>query len=151
MKDDLLKLAEYLEGLAKEVSQISSEASKFYSFELMKALIRFSPVDTSQLISNWVITINNKSETVLPAHYKGKKGSTGELSGYKSLLDAMAILKNVKPGDRVYISNLAPQVVYTNYGTTKQEPQYFIERAMQLAESKANLQKDLNIRLDAVI
>lgn len=148
MKDDFLKLAEYLDDLSKEVSQISSEASKRYVFELMKALIKFSPVDTSQLISNWVVNINAKPDGILQAHHKGVRGSTSELSGSKSLFDAINEIKKIKSGNRIYVSNVAPQVVYTNYGTTNQEPQYFIERAMQLAE-KAVSTKDFDIKLDA--
>lgn len=147
MKDDLLKLAEYLDDLSKETSQISSEVSKFYTIELIKALIKFSPVDTSQLISNWVVNINTKQLSLLPAHYKGKTGSTSELSGTKALLDAINIVAKIKAGDKIYISNVAPQVVYTNYGTTKQEPQYFIERAMQLAEKMVN-SRALDIKLE---
>lgn len=148
MKDDLLRLAEYADELAKEVLLISSEASKLYSIELIKALINFSPIDTSELVSNWVVNINIKPEVILRAHYKGKKGSTAGLSKLKAITDALNIIKNIKPGDKVYLSNLAPQVVYTNYGTTQQEPQYFIERAMQLAQKTAN-SKELNIKLDA--
>lgn len=150
MRDDLLQLAEYLEDLAKEVPLISSETSKAYCISLIDALLKFSPVDTSQLISNWVVNINSKQSVVLQAHIKGKKGSTYNLSSAKAKADALNAIKNIKPGDRVYISNLAPQVVYTNYGTTNQSPQYFIERAMQLAQKTINSQ-DLVIILDAII
>lgn len=147
MKGDLKKLAEFLEDLTKEVSLVSSEASKIYCIELIKALAKFSPVDTSQLISNWVVVINAKQQGTLPAHHKGEKGSTANLSRLKTITDALNVIKNIKQGDRVYISNTSPQVIYTNYGTTKQEPQYYIERAMQLAEKSVNL-NNLNVRLD---
>lgn len=150
MANDFLDLANYLEELANSVNEASSEIAKIYAKELITGLIKFSPVDTSELISNWVISINSKPQLKLSPHYKGKSGSTQELSRLKALLDALTILSAKKPGDTIYISNLAPQVVYTNYGTTKIAPMYFIERAMQLAESRVN-SSEISTKLEKLL
>lgn len=152
MNNDLLDLANSLEKLADELDAKGIALSVKFSKELLKNLISLSPVDTSQLISNWVVTLNIKSpdSQLIPPYFLGKKGSTKSVSGDEAIAKGNSVLDEAKPGDIIYITNVAPQVIYTNYGTSKIEPRYFVENAISAAKSAITV-NNLDITLKATL
>jgi hypothetical protein len=144
---NLSQLADALDRLSQDIKIETKDYSIKYAMSLYKNLLDLSPVDTSELISNWVISLNvPTSDAIIQPYYIGKKGSTKDISLDAALNAALDVLLQKKQGDIIYISNTTPQVVYTNYGTAKITPRYFIETSMQLAIADST---NLNIELKA--
>jgi len=89
-------------------------------------LIQDTPVDTSRAKSNWWPDIDNVNIEI-------KEPDDGVASEAKM----KEVMKSYKLGDTIYISNNLPYIRPLNDGTSVQQPEGFVERAVQVANRKA--------------
>jgi len=105
--------------------------------EIVRYLVRATPVDTSQAISNWQVTLGVASSHIVPAIVKGRQGSTFEVSADQALEFAIAVAKTAKPGQSVWISNKLPYIRRLNDGYSSQAPAGFVEAAQLIGRKIA--------------
>ncbi len=99
-----------------------------------------TPVDTSEALSNWQVFLNNPAPDNIPPYFMGKKGSTRGASIKAAIGAGKAELAYKKPGQPVFLSNLAPHIGKLDQGSSSQFAGGFTPRivlAIRLAIEKA--------------
>lgn len=130
MASDLLSLADRLEKKAAAIEKAASQTAVDTALAIVGDLAYKTPVDTSQALSNWIVTLESPAEQRISPHYPGLQGSTRNASAAETLNLAKAVLKNKKPGQAIYIRNNLPYIRRLNDGYSGQAPAGFVERAV---------------------
>ncbi len=97
---------------------------------ILRELVYVTPADTSFALSNWQVGIGSPVNAELMPYYFGSKGSTRGASAQAAYAAGVAKLQSKKPGETIYISNLADYIRRLNEGSSRQAPAGFIERAI---------------------
>lgn len=130
MSKSLLDLADRMNKLAgnleKEVSRVSISAA----LEMLDNLVMVTPVDTSNAISNWQISIGSPPSGEVVPYFPGHLGSTRRASAKAAYNVGSEHLNSKQPGQSIYLSNLAPYIVNLNNGSSRQHPGGFVENAL---------------------
>lgn len=142
----LRDLADDLEEMADNLPlQIATNLSVETVEVMLVYLLQATPVDTSQALSNWQVTLNVPAEEILPAYYPGEQGSTAVISREAALKVAKEVLAKKQPGDTVYITNCLPYIDGLDKGDSDQNPGGFVAGATMLgrlfAENPSNFPK----------
>lgn len=141
MGKTLLDLANLLDKRVEEFDKKATELLVKIAELILIDLLDFTPVDTSKAVSNWQISLNTPSSDEIEAHAPGKGGST-EVQSARTAYDlGKAKLSKAKPGDIIYISNLAKYIVYLNRGTSSQAPAGFVQRAVLIGRNYLRIKK----------
>lgn len=130
MANDLFKLADKLERKAKAIEEAASQTAVDVALAIVGDLAYKTPVDTSQALSNWQVSLDAPLTTFISPHYPGEFGSSQNASAQETINRAKAVLKDKKPGQKIYITNNAPYIVRLNNGHSGQQPAGFVERAV---------------------
>lgn len=129
--NDLANRMRELPGiLASESSRCAVEATTVVHHQLTHV----TPVDTSQALSNWDISIGTLNGEFHEPYFPGNKGSTKLASEKAANTEAVFRLKEKKPGQAIFISNGANYIDRLNNGSSKQEPAGFVERASSVGK-----------------
>lgn len=132
MAKNLLDLAESLKKKRKEITEIPSKIAVETALAIVGDLAFKTPVDTSQAISSWEVTLNAPSANKHAPHFPGKSGSSYKASAAETIALAKTVLKNKKPGETIFITNNQPYIRKLNDGSSSQQPAGFVERAILL-------------------
>lgn len=130
MAGNLLDLADSLERKAKAIDEAASKQAVDTALAIVGDLAYKTPVDTSQALSNWIVTLDSPSGDKISPHYPGEGGSTQGASAAETINRAKATLKNKKPGQAIWITNNLPYIRRLNEGHSGQAPAGFVERAV---------------------
>uniref|UniRef100_A0AAU7YTK6 Tail completion protein n=1 Tax=Stenotrophomonas phage vB_SmaS_QH3 TaxID=3229738 RepID=A0AAU7YTK6_9CAUD len=130
MAKSLLDLANSLERKAKAIEEAASQTAVDTALAIVGDLAYKTPVDTSQALSNWQVTLDSPATGSISPHYPGLQGSTQRASAAETLNLAKAVLKTKKPGQAIYITNNLPYIKRLNDGYSAQAPAGFVERAV---------------------
>lgn len=130
MARTLLDLAKYVDKIADDAKQAASDLAVETSLTIVGDLAYKTPVDTSQALSGWEVTLDAPAIGVHGPHFPGKGGSTYRQSAAETLAKAKAALKSKKPGQVIYITNNQPYIKRLNDGSSAQTPAGFVERAV---------------------
>lgn len=90
----------------------------------IKYLIAATPVDTTKAESNWLVGIGQPRKSEVEA-----RGETREASGAAVYAEADRVLRTVKAGETVYLTNPTKYIGQLNAGSSSQAPAGFIEAA----------------------
>lgn len=142
---DLRDLAFQMKALADKLPTAGSELATRVAIEIVTALVRTTPVDTSEALSNWQVTLGSPGASRIPPYVKGKEGSTEEISAERTILEAVAILKTKQPGQSIWIQNVLPYIRVLNDGSSHQAPAGFVERAQLIGRKTAEQGLALNV------
>lgn len=140
----LLDLANRLDKIAADIPKKINDGKKAVVFSIVNDLVWKTPVDTSNALSNWQVSIGQPINVEIDPYVPGYLGYTAAASANAALLVAKQVLNKVKPGERVYIVNNAPYISNLNNGSSKQEPAGFVERAILLGRLEITSIKVLN-------
>lgn len=133
---DLKDLARRVSKIADRVEQRVSDAAAEAALEMLKFLVYATPVDESTALSNWVIGLGTPDKAFITAHAVGDKGSTQVVSAEQAIADGIAVLKQKKPGQTVFLSNNAPYIIALDEGHSPQNED-FIAAAVALGKKYA--------------
>lgn len=115
--------AEAVETAGSRLAIIGTKAA-------VETLVHITPVDTSEHLSNWQVNLGNPAADALPPYFPGSRGSTRGASAQEAIAEALAELAYKKPGQPIFISNLAPAIVKLDRGWSSQFPGGFVPRAV---------------------
>ena len=132
MARDLLSLSRRMQRIKRAIPEEANRIKKEVAEKVATDLIRVTPVDVSEALSNWQVGINAAPSLPLPAIYPGKKGDTESASEAAAIEHAQRVLVDSEPGEKLYVSNLARHIVFLNDGSSAQEPAGFVNRAVIL-------------------
>lgn len=134
----LLDLAEWADTMPKRIDTAANKAAVFVSAKVVWNLIHVTPVDTTEALSNWIVSVGFPAYNAIGPLVPGFLGYTATSSQAKAYAAAMAALDKKKPGQAVYIGNNAEHIRLLNDGWSKQEPAGFVERAVLLGRKTAS-------------
>lgn len=132
MARTLLDLANDVDKLGDKIAQSASDHAVKTALTIVGDLVYHTPVDTSQALSNWDVTIGAPVSDPHGPYFAGKGGSTQRQSAAQALNVAKDTLKNKKPGETIFIANTLPYIRRLNDGYSQQVPAGFVERALLL-------------------
>ncbi len=101
-----------LEKFAAATNQTIEKAAQRATFEVFKAVILRSPVDTGMFRGNWFLGINRPNTATAKA---------SDSAGSKAIAEASKAL-DIKMGGVVYFTNSLPYAKRLEYGWSKQAP-----------------------------
>ena len=130
MAKGLLDLVTSLEKKAKAIDEAASKLAVDTALTIVGDLAYKTPVDTSQALSNWQVSLGSPVDSKIPPYYPGEGGSTRNSSAQSTIDAAKNALKQKRPGVTIYISNVLPYIRRLNDGYSKQAPAGFVERAV---------------------
>ncbi|QEG09336.1 tail completion or Neck1 protein [Xanthomonas phage vB_Xar_IVIA-DoCa1] len=130
MANDLLSLAVSLERKAKAIDEAASKTAVDTAMAIVGDLAYKTPVDTSQALSNWRVTLDSPATGTIAPHYPGIQGSSQRASAAETINAAKSVLANKKPGQAIFITNNLPYIKRLNDGYSAQAPAGFVERAV---------------------
>jgi hypothetical protein len=129
----LTQLADQLDkyavtGPSARANDLSVKAAE----TILTDLLRSTPADTGKAISNWIVSLDEPSRLELPSYAPGKKGSTAVVCQTIALEAAIFVLRSKLAGQTIYICNSLPYIRVLDGGSSTQEPEGFVDRAMLL-------------------
>lgn len=127
---NLLDLAKRMQRLKAAIPKAASDLACEVGRVIQTDLVEVTPVDTSEALSNWVLTVEEPFALHLDPYHEGFKGSTQQASIREALTQGEQQLALKKPGDPIYIQNNAPHIKYLNEGSSEQAPAGFVERSV---------------------
>lgn len=130
MANDLLSLAVSLKRKAKAIDEAASKTAVDTAMAIVGDLAYKTPVDTSQALSNWRVTLDSPATGTIAPHYPGLQGSSQRASAAETINAAKSVLANKKPGQAIFITNNLPYIKRLNDGYSAQAPAGFVERAV---------------------
>jgi antitoxin (DNA-binding transcriptional repressor) of toxin-antitoxin stability system len=96
---------------------------------VVKHLLEVTPVDTTKAMSNWLVGIGEPQKVELEARVEGEAGSSKAASAAATYAETDRLIRTVKAGQTVYITNNTPYIGRLNAGSSSQAPAGFIEGA----------------------
>lgn len=130
-----------MEALPDKIEQGANNVAVSVVKAIDRDVVPHTPVDTTEALSNWQAELNRPVSFPLPAIYPGSGGSTAPASQAAAISHVDAVLKVKRPGEPVYLSNLAKHIVILNNGSSSQEPKGFVERATLIGRLTARKAK----------
>jgi hypothetical protein len=127
---NLNDLANDFVSMANSLDKFASEIAVKATIEIIRDLVNITPVDTSQAISNWQISLNNKTSEIIKPYVPGYRGSTKRASADEVIAKAISILKTKTPGQSIWIQNNLPYIRRLNDGYSRQAPAGYVERSL---------------------
>lgn len=122
--------AKDMDKMKKQIEKSASELAVDTAMKILKDLVFATPVDTSNALSNWIVSLGSPSTTVIPPYYLGSKGSTQKTSATEAIIDGQNKLKSRKYGQTIFITNNVDYIRRLNDGYSQQAPAGFVERAV---------------------
>ena len=130
--------------LERQVDAVKEDASKRVvstTLGMVKELTLTTPVDTSQALSNWQVSVGEPPiPVVLGPAAPGSHGSTQMLSALATQMLASVILTGRKFGKTVYLYNNADYIMKLERGKSKQNSA-FIATAVANGRAKIKVKK----------
>lgn len=123
-------LAKSMRKRAEAIPELGSELAKAGTLAMLEEMVQITPVDTTEALSNWQVNLGNPAADELPPHVAGHRGSTRGVSADKTLADGRAELQYKKPGQPIFLSNLAGHIKELDSGSSTQFPGGFVPRAL---------------------
>lgn len=130
MAGDLRTLAKRMRKRADALPTLASDLAVAGTLAMLEEMVEVTPVDTTEALSNWQVNLNNPAADALPPHAPGHRGSTRGASADKTLAEGRAELQYKKPGQPIFMSNLAGHIAELDDGSSTQFPGGFIPRAL---------------------
>ena len=130
MGRNLNDLAKSMRARAKQVETSAHRLAVAGTKAAVEALVYMTPVDTSEHLSNWQVFLNNPAPDNLPPYYLGDRGSTRGASAREAISQAGIELGYKKPGQVIFISNLAPAIKKLDEGYSSQFAGGFVPKAV---------------------
>lgn len=86
----------------------------------LEALVHNTRIDTSRMVSNWIVTRDGPNRDFIEAHFPGRRGSTGPTSIATTLAEGRAEIEQFTLGEDadLFITNVTPYLRYNDTGQT---------------------------------
>lgn len=127
---NLASLNAQMEAISASLKQEASRCAIETAQKIHQRLVEVTPVDTTNAVSNWDLTLFFPMLSEHEPYYPGFKGSTAVSSRGAALREGLNELSAKKPGDPIFISNNVDYINDLNAGKSQQVPPGFIESAI---------------------
>lgn len=110
----------------KEVQRVVREVAN----AMLETLVKGTPVDTSQALSNWQAEIGSANTNRILPHVSGFRGSTRAASVAIAIALGRTIIQGYAIGSQIHLANALPYIQGLNNGTISRQPGGFVEAAI---------------------
>ncbi|MFQ1018071.1 hypothetical protein [Gilliamella sp. BG7] len=131
-----MKLTDISNFINNEITKRANNQTIKATLAVIDELTDITPVDTSNAMSNWQVSINGQITDQNVAFYFGSKGSTKHLSKMAVVNSALNALKERKFGDKIYIQNNASYIKKLDEGGSQQFAGGFVPKALIIFRSE---------------
>lgn len=121
----------------KTIEQRQHERVNKLALSIVLNLLQSTPVDTSQAISNWILSLGSPVDEQIGPYAPGQFGSTRQLSIGAAYNVAMAGVSDRRPQQTIYIQNSLPYITSLNDGSSTQAPAGFFQQSVMNAVRSA--------------
>ena len=128
-----------LRGLQNDLLELNDRIFRETKFRTEQFAINFvdflvdeSPVDTSNLISNYQVSVGTPASDVVLPHVPGFAGSTRNASGTITRLEAQFELAGRRVGQTIFVTNNVDYLEALNSNTQRSD-NGFLERSFEMA------------------
>lgn len=142
----LTDLAVLMDGLGARVSDFGNQVKKDVATTVLTDLVQVTPIDTGEAVSNWQVTLDSPAQSILPAFAPAPKGrmvkgtwehkadpvATAQGNVPPTIDAGNNTIQGAQPGQPIFITNNAEQIVPLNEGSSVQAPSGFVDRALIL-------------------
>lgn len=104
---------------------------------ILLRLLQNTPVDTSQALSNWILSLGSPTDEFIGPYVPGILGSTRQMSIGAAYNAGMYSISDRHLEQTVYLSNSAPYIVKLNNGSSNQAPSGFFQTEVMNAVRSA--------------
>ena len=105
MGQSLKQFATSMRARAAKVPEIANKLAIAGTEAMLRGVVADTRVDTSEAVSNWMISIGSPTNVRKQPHVLGNMGSTRGPSSAKSISEGLEVLFTKRPGQTVYLSN----------------------------------------------
>lgn len=130
MAKTLKTFAKSMRERAQRMPHLASDLAVEGTEAMLRELVAVTPVDTSEAISNWQVTLGIPSAAPRLPHFTGVRGSTRNASSKKAVSEGLSELAEKQPGQPVFLSNTAKHIVDLDNGSSAQFPGGFVPIAL---------------------
>lgn len=132
-------------GRANQVRLAEATIAKEAAIAALRTAALTTPVDTGAAQSNWLVTINNRTDAIIPAfrpnprgeHTKGPSEWAGDTSNAVVAIEiGETIINSMKGGGEIVIQNNVPYIERLNDGSLSTQSHDMLEFAMQDARTR---------------
>lgn len=117
------KRADKVETAGSRLAVIGAQA-------MVETLVEITPVDTSEHLSNWQVSLGSPIISPVTPYFPGSLGSTRSASSRAAIAEARAVLAHKQPKEPIFVSNLGPAIVDLDGGSSTQFAGGFVPRAV---------------------
>lgn len=152
MANTLGELSRQMRQLADTLPERANEAKQTLASTINADLLRVTPVDTGQAISNWQVTLDAPATEPRPPYAPAHEGYMKQTEGVKSWAHkadpevtrqansapaseaAKATIDSALPGQPIYVTNPVEYIELLDQGHSSQTPALFVDRAIILGQ-----------------
>lgn len=135
----LLELARACRQAPAEIARVTRDARNSLAGVLLSDLTLITPVDTSQALSNWVVS-PAPAGSELPPHVEGKGGSTRNASAKVAYAKGKSAMRKIPVGTSLFLVNYAGHIDLLEYkGVSPQQAKGFVARTVANAAAQADV------------
>jgi hypothetical protein len=127
---DLKQFAVLMKKRADKLPTNVAEVMRDVTKAVLETVVPDTPVDTGEALSNWQVGINKNDFFVRPPFAPGHGGSTKTENVRATIAAGLAAVAPVKSGQVIHVTNVAPQIVKLNEGSSIQAPAAFVEKGV---------------------
>jgi len=131
---DINKLERSFDVIKVQLKEVSLKEIRRVAFAIDGQLVANTPKDTGRAQANWLPALNVPNRDKI-----GKPGNRFPNAESLAAERILAVTRNLKLGDRIYLSNNLPYIQRLNDGHSKQAPIGFVERAVQVGRRSLGL------------
>ena len=142
----LLQFSRNIRKLGSRIENNSVALTKRVAKKALTGLVEGTPVDEGDARSNWRVSLGNPTRSVIPAYSPGKKLGIGERANARATIAAgFAVINRLKVGAKrgtgqagtaVFITNAIPYLDRLRSGSSKQQPNDWVQIAMMEARNE---------------
>jgi len=130
MARTLIDLANRIGNLEQDIKDESNRVIVNFTNAFVQHLAESTPVDTSNAISNWQVSLDAPTYDEILPHVEGLGGSTWIDSAKITISESIRIMRGRKFGQPVFVYNNADYILELDAGSSRQEPAGFVDRSM---------------------
>lgn len=133
----LTDLANRMKALPAILASEGSRCAVEVAMAMETNLVRTTPVDTSNALSNWQGSLENPIFNEIMPYSVGTKGSTRIVSGNEAIAETKRAIENKQPGQSVFLSNNAPYIRDLDSGSISKQPGGFVSASLLIGHLTA--------------
>jgi hypothetical protein len=144
------ELSKQFRELAATLPIRANQAKQVLASTVDADLLRVTPVDTGQAVSNWQVTLDTPATEPIPAYAPAHEGYMKQTKGVKAWTHkappevtrqanaapaseaARTTIQAAQPGQPIYITNPLDYIELLDQGHSSQAPALFVDRAIIL-------------------